>query len=668
MPNHSNKQKESLPDVNFSASHDQARLYDEMSTNSKEFKKIPNALEEIKTSLQEMSPQVMTLAEQQDLGNKIEEKQTTAIKLVEYAQQVVENLHKTANKLNAIYQKSPEEKLKAARSLLTADKPLNQEEHYRFIKIEQALSNACIIKSAGDETIKFQLGVLANARENKLLSESEFNHLVILRLKENNLLDEHRLRIEGDMILEQTHLGICQAIDKSLLHDSDYQDSKSLFTQRLKGIDFELSLKKLDNNWKKRGYEKRDSLWVALEALNAMAVETKDGLETEALNLPEIEMTDPSYEANLEHQDLLYKKNIEKMKEIDPQLNQKKSKFVELMEEFIPKNKSKAIIIDTITPTPIEAIMRLTLERPSRVSDEEALRINFACNRAELENYSIANEKYTKLLADPSSSVKNNGDDIHEETLRKSKRNLAERDEKRKATKPCQLMGIELVDKYVEVVTQRLESRKKNIEAQISDLDNNYKKHFDEFSRLNLEQKHGCLSSDEKKQIRKKMFREQKGKLNGQLEETNQQVALWRRSETFIKNVYDKKADIIKKERIAFSSEELKFRDLVLNYDPNHEAQQLKINVFQDGVYLSSGKNKSVSTVLEKERSDTLSDKHSQPRLSANRTSHKEKFRTLSSSSFSSLFSTNSSSDGLKNQQQEELSEVKQRIKIKRQG
>lgn len=90
------------------------------------------------------------------------------------------------------------------------------------------------------------------------------------------------------------------------------------------------------------------------------------------------------------------------------------------MEELIPKDKTKKIIIDAITPTPVEDIMRATLERRSPVSNREALRINFARNRAELKNLTMADEKYLKILEDPSSS--NNGDDIHEETLRESKK------------------------------------------------------------------------------------------------------------------------------------------------------------------------------------------------------------------------------------------------------
>lgn len=670
MPNLSNKPKtESLPIINFSASHDQVSLLNEMSTKYTAFKNISDDLGEIKTSLQEISPNVATLAEQQELSNKIEEKQATAIKLVEYGKQVVVDLYKTANKLNAIHQKSPAEKLKAAQSLLTEDEALNNQEQYRFKKIEQALCNTCIIKSAGDETIKFQLGVLGNARKNNLLSESEFNHLVILRLKENNLLDDYRLRIEGDMILEQTHFGMCQAINNELSSDPDYQDSKNLFAQRLKGIDYELSLQKLsDNSWEKKGLEERNSLCNELEGFNVTAApKIKNGLEEDiAFNLPEIEDTDPTYEANLAliNQDLLCRQNIEAMKKVNLQLNQKRSTFVESMEELIPKDKSKTIIIDAIIPTPIEDIMKITLECPSRVSDREALRINFARNRAELKNLTRADEKYLKILEDPSSS--NNGDNIHEETLRESKKNLAERDEKRKETKPCQLVGEELVNKYREVTTRRLENRKESIEGQLSHLENKYEKHFDEFSRLKLEQKHGNLTSDEKKQIRKKMFREEKRRLNEQLEKTNKQLALWERSETFIKNVYNEKADIIKQEKMAFSTEDLNYRDLVLKYNPNYEAQQQKIYVYRGGVYVLNGKTKSISTGLEKSDIPTdNSDNHSQSRLSANRVSYKEQFSALSAPS---LFSRKAEKNNSSNQAQEKSSGKGQWIKIKRHG
>lgn len=91
------------------------------------------------------------------------------------------------------------------------------------------------------------------------------------------------------------------------------------------------------------------------------------------------------------------------------------------------------------------------------------------------------------------------------------------------------------------MTTRRLESRKESIEAQLSHLENRYEKHYDEFSRLKLEQKHGGLSSEEKKQIRKKMFREEKIRLIGELEETNKQAALWKRKEMFTKNSYNKK-------------------------------------------------------------------------------------------------------------------------------
>lgn len=291
MPNHSNQQKtESSSNINFSASHDQACLSHEMSTNYTELKKIPNALEEDEISLQKIRPEGKTLAELQELINEINEKQTTTIKLVEYSKQVVENLHTTATKLNAIYQKTPEEKLKAAQALLTKDQPLNKNEQCRFKKIEEALSNTCIIKSAGDETIKFQLGVLGNARKNNLISQSEFDYLVTPRLVQNNLLDDYRLKIEGGMILKQLNLGICQAINQEISLDPDYQDSKKLFAQRFKGIGYELSSEKLlDNIWKTRGLEKRHSLW---EAFNTTApLNTADDLEGKAFDLPKLVLT-----------------------------------------------------------------------------------------------------------------------------------------------------------------------------------------------------------------------------------------------------------------------------------------------------------------------------------------------------------------------------------------
>lgn len=644
MPNHSNKQQtESLSGVNFSASHDQAYLLDEMSTKYTELRKIPNDLEEIKLSLQRISPEVKTRVEQQALSNKIEEKQTVAIKLVEYAQQVVKNLHKTAKKLNAIHQKSPEEKLKTAQLLLTADKPLNTEEQYRFKKIEQALGNTCIIKSAGDETIKFQLGVLGNAREHNFLSQPEFNYLVIVRLQENNLLDDYRLRIEGDMIFERTYLWICQAIDEELFSDLDYQDSKALFAKRLKGIACELSLQKLsDNRSAKQGLSSLQN--ELMSSLAEAASNTEEGLEEEALHFPEV-VTTPLEEVNLNQTLCAVALKIENFEK-----DQKKSDFVELMEELIPKNKRKKIQIDDVKPISIEKIMKITLERPSPLSEDEIRKLNHSYIMIAAETTNKALNKIQEDIKHPLySSI---GDNVCKEMMMKLTKHRDEHAEKIQEPKPCKLAGEDLVKEYYKFVQDYLANKKQKIEAQISDLVYSKQKRYAEFSKHKLVAKHGNLSSHEKKEIRKKTFQEKKEKLNEQLEKINKQAALWERSETFIQSVYDAKTGRIRQEKIAFSTEEINFRDLALKYNPNYEAQQQKVNVYRDGVYLVAiKKTKSASVGLEKSNTHT---NDSGSGLSASRVSYKEQFSALSSSS---LFSINSESNGL-NQEQKKLAAV----------
>ena len=631
MPN--NKNTDSTT-VNFAAGHDQASIEKQRALEYQELQKGDKTLELQEKKLSSFDLKTKDIEELQKIREEIAEERTEAINLVKYAQQRVTDLHESAKKLNAIHQTSPEEKLKKAQQLakqLPNYKPLDEDGRYKVKKIEAALCNTCIIKSAGDETIKFQLGVLGNARENNTISESEFNHLVVLRLKENNLLDSYRLRIEGDMILEQTSLEICLAIDNKLSADPDYKDSNVFFAMRLKGIKHELSLKKekeLEHRLQEGQVRDLTPLWKELKTSDEAIQNSNDNLEV-PLNLPEVATTplpDPSLQQAL-YAEALKIPYLEEVEKKEP----KKSEFVELMQELVPENRKHEIHVDSIQPIPVEKLMKITLERPSPVSEDEKFRLDQSHILKKEEIVGKAKHEMNEKLKD---SYKSNLGFICKEMDQSLSNRDKDYSEKSKETKPCQLEGKELFDAYYEHGKRYLENKEQKIKTRIHDLEHNKEKHYYEFSTTTLESKYGHLTSRKKEEKRAEIYKEEKTKLDTQLEKSKKQKALWEGDKTFIQSVLNEKKG--KKKELAFATEELKSRKLVLNYNPEREPENQKLNVYQDGVYLVSIKktNKAIESVVPSGSASGINTVAVQPELSANRLPCKEQFNALSSYSF----------------------------------
>lgn len=598
MPKHSNNKNTNSTAVNFAASHDQASLLKQMSAEFEELKKVEGRLELEKQeilSLVDLKTKT-SVEELQEIFKKIDEKKTEAINLVKYAQQRVTDLHEHAKKLNPIYQTSPEEKLKKARLLLPADKPLNKDEIFRFKKIEGALSNTCIIKSAGEETIKFQLGVLWNAINKNTISESEFNHLVVLRLEKNNLLDAYRLRLVEGMILDATSLEICQAIAEDLSADADYKKSKELFTMRLKGIEHELKLEKvkeLEHSLQEGRARSVTSLWKELyEKLGNS--EESSGQEL-PLNLPEVmdaPLPDPGLQEKLYVEGLKHysEKASKEAKEV-----QEKSEFVELMLELLPEKREKEIQIDRIISIPLEKFMKITLERPSSVSEEKKRNINLSNI---LNAHKVTRKAYQAVLENIENlSYTNNFDSLQNDMARDLSKLQDDRAKEIKETKPCQLTREELVKTYYEYGKRYLENCKTQIEERSKYLDKDPKGYIFRYKIGSVELKFSPKS--EKKATRKKIRPQEKRKLDTLLNETNRQKALWERKKTYEQKVFDKKSET--KQEIPIPEKELEFRDLVLNYNPNHESEKKELRVYLDAVRLTSIKENTTDSTKSAE-------------------------------------------------------------------
>ena len=619
MPNSNNKDREPLK-INFSASHDQASVQDKSAPEYKNLKAIIPTLEKIQEDLQIDSVTHSPEKLQKQL-NEMNETKTEVINLVTYARQIVNDLQEGAKKLSAIHLHTSDEKLKYAKSLLATHKPLTANEKYRFKEIEEALSNTCIIKSAGNETVKFQLGILGYEKDSNMITESEFNYLVVPRLKDNNLLDSYRLRVEKDMIRKRTPLEICQALDKDLSSDDDYKTSKKLFMARLKGIDIE-GLPEINSETLPNNESPRDVTQLQEELMSGVL--THGGTHPSTQNfenhsertLPPLpEVPDDSLELNSQQPSNEPTININHTEE-----DRKKSEFVALMEELIPANKKNEIQIDQISPNPVEKIMKITLQRPSQLSDEKKRDINYSMIMKSEQITVTAVAKVKENIQKLRTST--DGTYVYEEMIGSLSKLKDEHDKQFQEPVSCKLTGKTLVEEYDQFGQKYLKEKIKNHETAIKNLKDSKKGEYDEFSKHNP--KYSNLKNDERKKILNRIYDRKKTTFNTELEKAEKQEALWLGKKTFTQCV--EKNGKIKQEEKSFPEEELHFRNLVLDFNSNSVSKGKTINVYTNGVYLVSNKK--------------TEDIQSSIQISNNRTSHKNCIPGQTSSNFFSVHNT----------------------------
>jgi hypothetical protein len=579
MPNSNNQDQA----INFSASHDQVSILADMASKYKELHRIIPKLENLEnppSNFKKLLPEeLQQLSEElKKQYNELDETKKEISNLVKYARQIVSDLQECAKKFSAIHPHTPNEKLKHATLLLANNKPLTANEKYRFKEIEDALSNTCIIKSAGDETVKFQLGILGYARDSNKITESEFNYLVVPRLKDNNLLDSYRLRVEKDMILKRTPLEICQALDKDLSNDDDYAASKNLFEHRLNGINYELSLHNCNSQ------SPRDVAQLKQE-LEMLAQDSTHASIQNFENLPYPEAPTDSFELNSEQPSNERPININHTEEY-----KEKSEFVSIMEKLIPEKKKNVILIDTVQPISLETIMQASLERSSLQSENEIFKLNYKTINKIHEASTLAlhkiQEQFTK-------SYSTDGSDIYKEMMRSGDASNKDRAENLKKTEPCKLTGEKLVNEYYRFGKGYLEDKIKKIEEQKNTLEYNKKNKFAEFDKSR--QQYRDLNTHEIRNKREQIYITQKKKLDTELEVLKKQQALWLGKKTFTRCV--EKNGKIKQEEIPFPEKELQSRDYVLNFNPNLASEGKTSNVYQDGVYLVSNKKAESSNI-----------------------------------------------------------------------
>lgn len=555
MPNSNNKDREPC-NINFCASHDQASVQDESASNHKKLNGIKSKLEKIQENLQSESETHSPKKSQQQL-NEMNETKTEVINLVTYARQIVHDLQENAKKLSTIHLHPSEEKLENAKLLLPTLEPLTGNEKYRFKKIEEAISNTCIIKSAGDETIKFQLGILGDAKDNNIISKSEFDYLIVARLKYNNLLDSYRLRAEGDMILEQTPLEICQAINKDLSSDVDYEASKKIFMARLKGIDFELSSQ---NCKSPRGVTQ---LQKELESLS-QNFQADSG---QPLFLPEVVSTPIEFNPQQPSNAALIKETNHSVE------HTQRSEFVAIMEELIPANKKNEIQIDPITPIPVEKIMKITLQRPSPLSENKKRDLNYSMVLQAVVITGNAAAKVQEDIKCPSGA--NNGYYTYKEMMERLGTLKERHAEQLQETTPCQLTGKPLVEEYYAFGKKYLKEKIQKYETAINNLKEAKRGKYGDFSRQNS--KHSNLKKDQTKQNLNQLYEQKIAPLKTGIEKTEKQQALWEGHETFTQN------------------QELDFRNRAFNSAPEGKT----INVYLDGVHLVTDKKAEPSKITQ---------------------------------------------------------------------
>jgi hypothetical protein len=576
MPNSNNKDKSP---INYSASHDQASLKTEIDSIHKELPKIQRDFEKIQENQLPINSKTLPEEWQEQL-NKIN---IEASNLLDYAGQKLNDIQEAAKKLSTFQQHSPYEKLKYAESLLATHNPLTANEKFRFKEIEEALSNTCIIKSAGDETIKFQLGILGYANDSNIISESEFNYLVVARLKENNLLDAHRLRVEKGMILKQTSLEICQSINESLSSDPDYEDSKNLFVSRLKGIDYELNLKILENIDR----ECRDLTLLRKELMSLSFQNSDDSFEEnsfeEKLSFPGV----PTHPIEFNSQQPFNEPTINHIKEY-----QKKSEFVSLIQELIPEKKKNVIHIDTVQPMSLETIMQASLEESSSLSKNEIFKLNYQTSSKIKDAALLAVHNHEEQFR---KSYSTDGSSTYEEMKRSCEAAFKNHDEKLKKTVSCKLTGEPLVKGYYEFGNKYLSKKIEDYKTAIETLENNKSKKFGEFSKYNA--KYANLTEFERKTTLNRIYDDKKTKFNRELENAEKQRALWLGKKTFTQSI--EKNGKIKQEEIPFPEKELRFRNLVLDFNSNSTSEGKTIKVYLDGVYLVSDKKTEPSTSIQ---------------------------------------------------------------------
>ena len=579
MPNSNNKDRKPL-NINFAASHDQASVLAEMALKYKELDKIIPNLENLgylpsnfkKLSSEELQRLSEELKKQY---NELDETKKEIINTVKYAKQIVSDLQECAKKLSTIQLPTPDEKFKYAKSLVP--ELLTTNEKNRFKKIEEALSNTCIIKSAGDETIKFQLGTLCYAKDSDMITESEFNYLVVPRLKDNNLLDSYRLYVKGDMLLERTPLEICQAINEDFFSDDDYEASKESIKTRIKGIDYELGLerlKNLENNDIDRDLTKLRQEFMSVSSQNDDSSE-KD-IPEKKLSLPEVPTH--SFELNSQQPSNEPTININPIEE-----DQKKSTFVSLMQELIPEKKKNLIYIDTIQPTSLETIMQASLEESSSLPENEIFKLNYQTSSKIKDAAFLAVHKLEEQFR---KSYSIDGSSTYEEMKRSCEAALKNHDEKLKKTVPCKLTGEKLINEYYEFGNNYLKEKIKKYKTAIDNLTDSKKGEYGEFSRHNSKYSH--LKKDQRKQILNQIYEQKNATLKTGLDKAEKQQALWLGEKTFTQNV--EKNGKIKQEKVPFPEKELNFRNLVLDFNSNSASKGKTINVYQDGVYLVSNK------------------------------------------------------------------------------
>lgn len=585
MPNSNNQDQP----INFSASHDQVSILADMASKYKELHRIIPKLENLgnpPSNFKKLLPEeLQQLSEElKKQYNELDETKKEISNLVKYARQIVSDLQECAKKFSAIHPHTPNEKLKHATLLLANHKPLTANEKYRFKEIEDALSNTCIIKSAGDETIKFQLGILGYAKDSNKITESEFNYLVVPRLKNNNLLDSYRLRVKGDMILKQTSVEICQAINEDLSSDDDYKASKKLFMARLKGIDYELSVHHCNNP--RDMVQLKEELTSGIPTHSGTHPSTQNFENHSEENLPPFpEVPDDSLRLNSQQPSNEPPININPIEE-----DQKKSEFVSIMEELIPEKKKNEIYIDNVQPTPLEKIMQLSLERSIALSEDEIFKLNFKAISEKQEASTLALHKIQEQFK---KSYSTDASYIYEEMERSCETSKNNRAKKLKNPVSCKLTGKELVEAYYEHGKNSLKEEIKKYETAIDNLKNSKKGEYGEFSKHNP--KYIKLNKEQRKQIFNQIYEQKNATLKTGLEKAEKQQALWLGEKKFTQNV--EKKGKIKQEEVSFPEKELDFRNLVLDFNSNSASKGKTIYVYQDGVYLVSNKKAESSNI-----------------------------------------------------------------------
>ncbi|WP_342227950.1 hypothetical protein [Rickettsiella endosymbiont of Rhagonycha lignosa] len=609
MPNSNNKDREPL-EINFSASHDQASVQDESASKYKNLNAIIPTLEKIQEDLEIYSETHSS----EKLQRQLNETKAEVINLVTYARQIVSDLQEGAKKFSTIHLHTPDEKLKHAKSLLATHKSLTANEKYRFKKIEDALSNTCIIKSAGDETVKFQLGILGYAKDSNMITESEFIYLVVPRLKDNNLLDSYRLRVEGDMILKRTPLEICQSINKDLSSDDDYKASKNLFMARLKGIDYELSVHQCNNP--RDMVQLKEELTSGVPAHSGTHPSTQNFENHSEENSPPFpEVPDDSLELNSQQP---FNEPTINIYPIEEYQKKSESEFVALMQELIPANKkNEKIQTDEINPIPVEKIMKMTLQRPSPLSDDKKRNIIYS----EIM-------KAEKIIGKAVAKVKENiekqrtstdGTYVYEEMIESLSKLKDEHAEQFQKTESCKSTGKPLIEVYDKFGKDYLEEKIQKYKTAINNLKDSKKGEYGEFSKHNP--KYSNLKKDERKKTLNRIYDHKETIFNTELEKAKKQQALWLGEKTFTQSV--EKNGKIKQEEKSFPEEELHFRNLVLDFNSNSASKGETINVYTNGVYLTSNKK--------------AEDIQSSIQISNTRTLHKNYIPRQTSSNFYSV-------------------------------